>query len=214
MYTCRKVRHPYILLLLVFRAFVGAPVLCTHVGNYCFLSWKPGSRKASGTIHSLASARNYLLAHITTVTWRSLPMWIASAVNMCQYDESPTVGKVVEVSQDNSATGSHVENLFKWNSIMLLLADGVYVEYVHIRQNSACVSVGDRYPVVCHVWESSPSHLAIEYPLTCWGGLLQDPPFTIGTHWTSRSHRKCTKNFKKYWRCNVWSLNVDHTLVG
>ena len=40
--------------------------------------------------------------------------------------------------------GIHVTSLFKWNSIMLALADGRFAEYVHIRGGSAVVAVGQR----------------------------------------------------------------------
>lgn len=52
-------------------------------------------------------------------------------------------GTVVEVVQDNKATGHHVANLFAWNSVMLRLHDGMYAEYVHIHTNSCVVKVGD-----------------------------------------------------------------------
>jgi len=37
-----------------------------------------------------------------------------------------------------------VSNLFKWNSVMLALDDGAFVEYVHLRANSVTVKLGDR----------------------------------------------------------------------
>ena len=52
-------------------------------------------------------------------------------------------GTVVEVKQDNVVSGIHASNLYKWNSIMLKLDDGQFVEYVHIETNSAIVKVGD-----------------------------------------------------------------------
>jgi murein DD-endopeptidase MepM/ murein hydrolase activator NlpD len=52
-------------------------------------------------------------------------------------------GTIVEVQQENSVTGCHVSNLFQWNSVMIRLNDGVYVEYVHIRRNSCLVRAGD-----------------------------------------------------------------------
>lgn len=53
-------------------------------------------------------------------------------------------GEVVEVSDKESVSGIHTKNLFVWNSIMLKLSSGVFVEYVHIKQNSAKVKVGDK----------------------------------------------------------------------
>lgn len=52
-------------------------------------------------------------------------------------------GIVLEVNQSNVVSGIHVDNLFKWNSIMLQLDDGNFVEYVHIQTNSALVKKGD-----------------------------------------------------------------------
>jgi len=52
-------------------------------------------------------------------------------------------GVVVEIKQDNIVGGIHASNLYKWNSIMLKLDDGRFVEYVHIKANSVLVHVGD-----------------------------------------------------------------------
>lgn len=52
-------------------------------------------------------------------------------------------GTILEVQQENTVTGCHVSNLFRWNSVMLCLNDGVHVEYVHIRPNSCLLKVGD-----------------------------------------------------------------------
>mmetsp|Transcript_27374 Transcript_27374/g.71788 ORF Transcript_27374/g.71788 Transcript_27374/m.71788 type:complete len:379 (+) Transcript_27374:184-1320(+) len=52
-------------------------------------------------------------------------------------------GSVVEVDQEHAATGCDVSNLFKWNSVMLRLDDGVFVEYVHIRRGSCPLRPGD-----------------------------------------------------------------------
>jgi len=52
-------------------------------------------------------------------------------------------GTVLEVRQIETVSGVHVSNLFKWNSIMLRLKQGVIVEYVHIKQGSSTVQVGD-----------------------------------------------------------------------
>ena len=53
-------------------------------------------------------------------------------------------GVVLEINQCNTVSGIHVDNLFKWNSIMIQLDDGNFVEYVHIQTNSALVEKGDR----------------------------------------------------------------------
>ena len=53
-------------------------------------------------------------------------------------------GVVTEISDGNTVTGIHVHNLFKWNSVMLHLDDGVFVEYVHIQAKSCRVTKGDR----------------------------------------------------------------------
>ncbi|KAK3240700.1 hypothetical protein CYMTET_49479 [Cymbomonas tetramitiformis] len=42
-------------------------------------------------------------------------------------------GKVAEVRQSHTVTGIHINNLFMWNSVMLELDDGAFVEYVHIK---------------------------------------------------------------------------------
>lgn len=53
-------------------------------------------------------------------------------------------GEVVEVCDTQTATGIHTQNLFAWNSIMLKLNSGEYVEYVHIKAKSAKVAVGEK----------------------------------------------------------------------
>ena len=61
-------------------------------------------------------------------------------------------GVVEEVVQENTLTGVATRNLYKWNSVMLRCddddgnadADPLFVEYVHIKANSARVKVGDR----------------------------------------------------------------------
>lgn len=68
-------------------------------------------------------------------------------------------GEVIAVSQTTHVSGICAKNLFEWNSIMIkidarlvvaankrepLAGEFVYVEYVHIRANSARVSVGER----------------------------------------------------------------------
>jgi len=53
-------------------------------------------------------------------------------------------GEVVEVKDENSVGGIHVRNLFLWNSMIIKMDDGIFVEYVHIRNRSALVKVGDR----------------------------------------------------------------------
>jgi len=49
----------------------------------------------------------------------------------------------VEVKQENNMSGIHVRNLFSWNSVMIKMVDGVFVEYVHIKMNSVVVKVGE-----------------------------------------------------------------------
>lgn len=63
-------------------------------------------------------------------------------------------GTVVEVKQDNVVSGIHASNLYKWNSIMLKLDDGQFVEYVHIETNSVMVKVGDRVQRGQHICNS------------------------------------------------------------
>lgn len=69
-------------------------------------------------------------------------------------------GEVISVSTDKRVSGICAKNLFEWNSIMLKIevtpdmlrngqgagegVDFVFVEYVHIREDSARVAVGDR----------------------------------------------------------------------
>ena len=68
-------------------------------------------------------------------------------------------GVVKEIKQNNVVSGIHVSNLYKWNSLMLVIDDNnnnndnnnsnnnnkqIVVEYVHIMENSATLSVGDR----------------------------------------------------------------------
>lgn len=52
-------------------------------------------------------------------------------------------GVVTSVQDSNTASGVHCRNLFLWNSLMLRLDAGGFVEYVHIRTHSARVSAGD-----------------------------------------------------------------------
>lgn len=53
-------------------------------------------------------------------------------------------GEIIEVQEENELSGVHVDNLFKWNSVMLKLTSGEFVEYVHIKPHSCVVAVGDR----------------------------------------------------------------------
>ncbi|MDP2436314.1 MAG: M23 family metallopeptidase [archaeon] len=53
-------------------------------------------------------------------------------------------GRVVEVADGNTVSGIDVRNLYSWNSLMLELDDGMYVEYVHIKPASAVVKKGER----------------------------------------------------------------------
>ena len=53
-------------------------------------------------------------------------------------------GVVLEARDSNKESGIDVANLFRWNSVMLQLDDGVFVEYVHIQHGSCKVKEGDR----------------------------------------------------------------------
>lgn len=53
-------------------------------------------------------------------------------------------GVVMEIKQDEKHTGIHTSNLYRWNSVMLALDSGIFVEYVHIAANSCPHQVGDR----------------------------------------------------------------------
>jgi len=62
-------------------------------------------------------------------------------------------GEVTEIIQHHCDSGIRVDNLFKWNSITLRLADDTIAEYVHIQANSVTVKVGDKVTegqVICH----------------------------------------------------------------
>jgi len=52
-------------------------------------------------------------------------------------------GTIIDISDTNNVSGIHINNLFAWNSILLQLDDGNFVEYVHIMTNSSKVKVGD-----------------------------------------------------------------------
>ena len=51
---------------------------------------------------------------------------------------------MVEIIEGNNVSGVHVRNLFLWNSVMLALDDGTFVEYVHIKDRSVTVPLGGR----------------------------------------------------------------------
>jgi hypothetical protein len=53
-------------------------------------------------------------------------------------------GVVVSFTHESCASGIHVDNLFHWNSVMLHLDTGLFVEYVHIQPGSVCMPVGAR----------------------------------------------------------------------
>ncbi|KNC79203.1 hypothetical protein SARC_08390 [Sphaeroforma arctica JP610] len=53
-------------------------------------------------------------------------------------------GEVMSIQQANTEGGIHISLLYKWNSMMLKLDDGRFVEYVHTQTDSARVAVGDR----------------------------------------------------------------------
>lgn len=51
---------------------------------------------------------------------------------------------VVDIRNDSSNSGVRVEDLFKWNSIILKTVEGeLFVEYVHVRKDSFRFAVGD-----------------------------------------------------------------------
>ena len=61
-------------------------------------------------------------------------------------------GVVEEVRQKAKCGGIHVKHLREWNSILLRLSDGHFVEYVHIATDSCALSVGDvvkRGQIIC-----------------------------------------------------------------
>ena len=53
-------------------------------------------------------------------------------------------GVVTEIDECSTASGIHCQNLCRWNSISLRCADGVVLDYVHIKPHSAVVRVGER----------------------------------------------------------------------
>jgi murein DD-endopeptidase MepM/ murein hydrolase activator NlpD len=53
-------------------------------------------------------------------------------------------GEVVDMRSDSTCTGTHVDNLFHWNSVQLRSDEGVYVEYVHISGDGLMVKLHDR----------------------------------------------------------------------
>lgn len=52
-------------------------------------------------------------------------------------------GIVVSFADKNVVQGILSTNLFSWNSLMIKLDNGIYVEYVHIKSDSVIVNVGD-----------------------------------------------------------------------
>lgn len=54
--------------------------------------------------------------------------------------------EIVEFDDKNTQGGIHAKNLFVWNSLIVKLKDGTYVEYVHIQANSVQWKVGDKVP--------------------------------------------------------------------
>ena len=63
-------------------------------------------------------------------------------------------GKVVDILESNTVSGIHASNLYKWNSLMIALADGNFVEYVHIKTNSVQVQIGDMVTLGQHLCDS------------------------------------------------------------
>jgi hypothetical protein len=63
-------------------------------------------------------------------------------------------GIVVEVSDTNVVSGIHASNLYVWNSLMIRLLDGNFVEYVHIKTHSSLVKTGEPVKVGQHICDS------------------------------------------------------------
>ena len=74
---------------------------------------------------------------------RSLAMVTGGGVYVGTPCVAVAAGEVVSVMDDNSVSGISVSTLFLWNSVVLKLDNGHYVEYVHIQQHS--VTVKDIY---------------------------------------------------------------------
>ncbi len=53
-------------------------------------------------------------------------------------------GIIVSIRQEHNVSGIDTENLFHWNSLVMKTDAGRIVEYVHIKQGSCLVNVGDR----------------------------------------------------------------------
>ncbi len=63
-------------------------------------------------------------------------------------------GTVHKVQHHNAASGISVGNLFFWNSVIIKLDSGPFVEYVHIRTGSAVVAEGERVTAGQKICES------------------------------------------------------------
>ncbi|KAJ1453674.1 hypothetical protein M885DRAFT_567284 [Pelagophyceae sp. CCMP2097] len=81
-------------------------------------------------------------------------------------------GSVLALEVAETRGGVHVSALFAWNRVALKLDDGAVVEYVHVRADSALVSVGDRVSAGQQLCESGDvgfcpePHLHIEMHLS------------------------------------------------
>ena len=100
-------------------------------------------------------------------------------------------GIVVDIKQDNIVGGIHASNLYKWNSIMLKLDDGQYVEYVHIQANSVLVKLGEKVKRGQHICNSGDV------------GFCPRPHLHIQMHDTDRKDAPTIPfGFKKYSETN------------
>jgi len=61
-------------------------------------------------------------------------------------------GRVVDVKSGHTCSGIHVRNLFTWNGILVQLADGSCVEYVHL--SAVHVTFGDEVKQGQHIADS------------------------------------------------------------
>lgn len=81
------------------------------------------------------------LSHFTRATRDAVDLECAEGTPVL----AAGAGEVLEARDSASCSGSHAENLFHWNSVMLRLDEGnVVCEYVHIRAGSVRVRPGER----------------------------------------------------------------------
>jgi len=110
----------------------------------------------------------------------------------------------VEVIQNNKVSGIHVKNLFLWNSVMLKLDSGVFVEYVHIKADSATVKIGDRVKTGQKICESGDvgfcpePHLHIQMHLSC-----EKKAETIKFAFLDKNGEKCKCHNRDVQKCAI-----------